>query len=113
MSGRLDKEVEAAPAVDERPTLRSITPQPVSFSEQWDKLEIIERELRDRIRRDRNTIIAEHDRLWVSIQTDYTQRISEEVARLEKMREADLHELTGKTTEKLREHDLLAKRMAD
>jgi hypothetical protein len=92
-------------------TLRSITPQAVSLSDQWTKLETIERELRDRIRRDRNTILAEHDRLWVSIQSDYTQRISEEVARLEKMREADLHELTVKTAEQLREHEMLAKRM--
>ena len=94
-------------------TLRAVTPQPVSLTDQWSKLEIIERELRDRIRRDRNTILAEHDKVWVDIQSDYAQRMSEEMSRLEKMRDADLQELTGKTAEKLREHELLAKRMGN
>ena len=90
--------------------IREVPKTVPTLTDQWGMLENIERELRDRIRREHGSILAEHDRRWVDIQNDYRQRISEEVAGLEKQRDVELKELTDQTALKLREHELLAKR---
>lgn len=92
--------------------LRPAPKTQASLTEQWGLLEKIETELRDRIRRERTEIIANHDRRWIDIQNDFKQRISEEVAKLERLRDLELAELTEQTQEKIREHEILAKRMA-
>lgn len=90
-----------------------VRPVPVqaSIGDQLTRLQLVEHELRARIRRERGAIIAEHDRRWVDIQNDYAQRIPEEVARLEKLRDDELKELAAATAERLRENELVAKRM--
>lgn len=93
-------------------TLRVAPKAPVSLTEQWGLLEKIETELRDRIRRERTDIIAAYEARRVSIVNDYNQRITEEIAKLEKLRDIEMAELNEQTQEKIREHELLAKRMA-
>ena len=92
----------------------NIRPAPKAVATLADQLNILEKyevELKDRIRRERGTIIAEHDRKWVDIRNDFDQRISEEVARLEKLRDGELKDLTDSTAAKLRDHEALVQRM--
>jgi hypothetical protein len=112
----LEKELEdvigKAVAEPVKPTpLRPIPPAPQSLTQQWDALTRIESELRNRIRRERGMIIAEHDRLWTETKTDYDRRIDDAVAKLESERQAALRTLADQTAVKLREHDLLKERM--
>jgi len=95
------------------PTPLRAAPRPAqSLTEQWGLLEKIETELRDRIRRERTEIVADYEARRVTIVNDYNQRITEELAKLEKLRDLELAELNEKTQERIREHELLAKRMA-
>jgi hypothetical protein len=98
----------------DRPTPLRMAPKqehaPTLF-QQWTMLENIETELRDRIRRERTVIHADHDRRWVAITNEFNERISEEVAKLEKARDNALKELTAETQEKLRDHEILTQRM--
>jgi hypothetical protein len=115
----MEKELEAALTKAaseigpfERQPLRPITmPKPVSLTDQWTKLESIERELRTRIRRERMMITAEYERLVVETNTDFDKRVDDALTKLDHERRTALQNLADHTAEKLREHELLTKRM--
>jgi hypothetical protein len=96
----------------ERPSLNTVSmPHPVSLSDQWIKLERIEAELRTRIRRERMAITAEYERLVVETNQDFDRRADDMATKLEADRRNALQTLANGTAEKLREHELLSKRM--
>ena len=94
------------------PTLRPVPPKPMGLSDQWTKLQAIDRELRSRIRQEKLMLSAEFDRLLLATNADYDQRIDDAVAKMENERRAAVQALVAQTAEKLREHELLARRMA-
>jgi hypothetical protein len=67
--------------------------------------------LRDRIRKERVSIIAEYDRSVVEIENLYAEKISNAIAELEQEKKNELRDLVDRVSVKLREHDLLTKRM--
>ena len=83
----------------------------VSLTEQWAVVEKFEHELRERIRKERVDIIAENDRRWTEIQNDYARSLSEMKAKLDKEREAAMRRLETETMARLRDNDLLSKRI--
>lgn len=89
----------------------SIPHKEVSLADQWTTLEKIDRELRDRIRKERVSIIAEYDRSVVEIENLYAEKISNAIAELEQEKKNELRDLVDRVSVKLREHDLLTKRM--
>ena len=89
----------------------SIPHKEVSLADQWTTLEKIDRELRERIRKERISIIAEYDRNVVEIENLYAEKISNTVAAIEQEKKNELRELVDKVSEKLRDHDMLTKRM--
>ena len=93
------------------PSLKPVPKQELTLSQQWGKLEAIETELRDRIRREKLKIISDYEASSLAIQSQFSAKISEEVARLEKLRDQELLNLGNATHDKLHEHDLLIKRM--
>jgi hypothetical protein len=82
-----------------------------SLTEQWTRLELVERELRERIRRERLTLVHEYERRRLEISSDYEKKIGEEVSKLERARDNELAALTEEVERKVREHELLTKRM--
>ena len=84
---------------------------PVSLTEQWSRLEQIDRELRIRIRRERTDMMAAFDAAVVAIKTDFDRRVEEAVADLDDKRQQEMRRLTNDTEAKLRDLDLLAARM--
>ena len=118
MPSETDKELEAAVAkavseiAPERPPLRTITtPQPVSLTDQWTKLQNIETELRTRIRRERMAINAEYERLVVETNNDFDRRVDDALSRLDKERHAALQTVSHQTEARMREIETLIKRM--
>jgi hypothetical protein len=107
----LEKDMEKA--VAEAVRLRPVQKQELSLTDQWTKLTLIERELRDRIRREGQKLINDHDRRWMEIKQDYATRIAEQTVQLEKARDKELEELRLETHAKLREHDMLSQRLQD
>ena len=92
------------------PALRAVEQ---SLTQQWSKLERIESELRDRIRRERLKLVSDYESRVLAIQNDFASKISEEVSRLEKLRDHELHALANQLHDKIHEHELLAKRMTN
>ena len=84
----------------------------MSLTDQWLKLEGIEQELRRRIRRERLAISAAYDKQVVEINQETDRKVEEALMKLESERHALLQALAATTAEKLREHELLAKRMS-
>lgn len=121
MPDHLDKELTAAieeavaepppPAPKPTPVLRPVPVKPTSLTEQWAQKERIEQELFQRIRREKMTIIASHDANWAKIKADFEVRIDLAVSQLETERRRALQALTDDTAEKLREHELLMRRI--
>lgn len=100
-----DKELRA----QSRPVV--VEKKQATVTEQWAMLEKIDRELRDRIRRERQQIISEYDRNVVELENAYSEKIGNTVAMLEQDKKNELSKLAYDTADKLRNHDLLAKRM--
>ena len=95
------------------PKANQLEQREVTLTEQWAMHENIERELRERIRKEGLRIIAEHDRRWSEIKHDYANRISEAVARLEQERDEELNKLVESYRIKNRELHLLTQRIDD
>ena len=96
---------------EDRPTLRAIPQPPVSLTEQWMKLEIINREIRDRARREHVAIMAEYNRRRMELQNEYARNLSELTTKLDKDHAQAMEELEAETAAKLRDHETLAERM--
>lgn len=96
-----------------RPLSLRSTEKKVTLTDQWTMLEKIDRELRERIRKERQQIIAQFDRDVVELNNAYTEKIENTIAMLEQDKKNELRELTDKTAQKLQEHDLLSKRMSN
>jgi hypothetical protein len=109
----LEDSVETAVAevAKPAPSLRPVPKQPPSLLDQWDLKERIEAELRQRARRERTAIIAEHDRAWMDASADYDRKLEEATTRIENERRAFLSSLSKRTDERLREHDILVRKM--
>ena len=108
----LDEAIGKAVAETIKPSpLRPVPPKPLSLSDQWSKLQAIDQELRNRIRRERMMISAEFDRLLLETNADYDRRIDDATTRLDAERRTAIQVLIDQTAEKLREHELLARRM--
>jgi hypothetical protein len=96
-----------------RLTALKVAPQtPASLSEQWDKIQQHDEALRARVSREKTDIIAHHDRMWTEITVDFNRRVQEAMMEIEGKRREALRRLTDETAEKIREHDLLVRRMA-
>jgi hypothetical protein len=93
------------------PALKPVPKVDLTLAQQWDMGEKIMTELRDRVRRERQGIIAEYDRGVTDLESDFTARIEEAIASLEAEKRTALRTLADNTAQKLREHELLAKRM--
>jgi hypothetical protein len=91
--------------------LRPVESKAVTLMEQWDMHEKIGHELRERLRKEKLKILADHDHQWSQIKHDYAQRISEAVAKLESEREDELRKLVEAYQQRIREVDLLTQRM--
>jgi hypothetical protein len=81
-----------------------------SLPDQIAQLERIDRQIAEKIRRERLNIKNEYDRLWVETNNSFAARISEEVSKLEKARDTELLALTETTSHKLHELEQLARR---
>ena len=64
----------------------------------------------DKVRREQLSLKNAYERQWVEINTTFTARISDEVYKLEKARDAELLALTETTSQKLHELEQLARR---
>ena len=84
-----------------------------SLTEQWHMMQNISSELRDRIRRERIAIIADHDRRWVELQSEYARELSETKARLDKAHADKLRQLKDETTAKLHENEILTREIGE
>lgn len=82
-----------------------------TLSTQWETLARYERELRDRVRRERLAIVAEFERLATETKGDFDRRIDDAVTQLEVQRNTALRVLRDQMEARLREHDLLSQRM--
>jgi hypothetical protein len=82
-----------------------------TLSTQWETLARYDRELRDRVRRERLALVAEYERLATETKADFDRRADDAIARLESERMAALRILRDDMEAKLREHDLLSQRM--
>ena len=120
MTSETDKELEMAVAKavseiapPERPAFRAITtPQPVSLTDQWTKLEKIQSELSARIRRERMMALAEYERLVVETNNDFDRRVDDAMTKLDTDRRTALRNLSDRTSQRLGEIELLMKRMS-
>ena len=87
---------------DHRPVLKPVPKHPdakteISLTEQWTVSECIRDELRNRVRRERQALVAEYDRGVTNLQSDYAARIEEAVAMLEVEKRLALRALADKT----------------
>lgn len=82
-----------------------------SLAEQWSKVERVGADLRERARKERQQIISNYDRNVVELQTAYNEKIENTVAMLKQDEQIELRRLADDTAAKLREHELLIKRM--
>jgi hypothetical protein len=82
-----------------------------TLSTQWETLARYERELRDRVRRERLAIVADFERLATETKGDFDRRIDDAVVQLEVQRNTALRVLRDQMEARLREHDLLSQRM--
>jgi hypothetical protein len=106
----LDRETDHKPVL--KPVPKHLDAKAdLTLSQQWDMGEKIMAEIRDRVRRERQGIIAEYDRGVTDIESEFTARIEEAIASLEAEKRLALRTLADNTAQKLREHELLAKRM--
>jgi hypothetical protein len=109
----MEKELETAitQAVSDMRPLRAVTPRQTTVTEQWKRLKTIERDLRERIARERVDIMADHERKWTEIHSDNARRKSDALAKLDRDLEDNKTVLIAETQSKLREHDMLLKQL--
>jgi len=110
---QMEDDVEQAieQAVEE--TVKPFPPRhhTATLTTQWETLARYDRELRDRVRRERLALVAEYERLATETKADFDRRADDAIARLEVERMAALRILRDDMEAKLREHDLLSQRM--
>lgn len=102
-----DAQVRAEPEA-KQPEAKS---QFVTLHDQWSMLERVDRELRERIRREKQELMTNYDRSVVEIETIYNIKIGDAIAAIETERREKLSSLADQFAQKIREHELLAKRM--
>jgi len=83
----------------------------LSLSEQWDVIARHDRELREKVRKERVDIIAEHDTKWTNIHTTYARELSEMKATLDAKKEQMMRALEAETHDRLRANEFLAQRL--
>lgn len=88
-------------------------PRKDTLLDSWTKLETIEQDLRQRIRHERQNIVAEYERAVTEIKLAYASKIENTVAMLEDDRNRELRRLRESAQQKLRDHDTLIKRLED
>lgn len=81
-----------------------------SLPDQMAQLERIERTIDDKIRRERVSVINEHDLRWTQLRNDYTRNLSDAKSRLDRDLAAALRQLETETAVKLHELDQMEKR---
>ena len=108
----LGKNLETRPETRPEPQRPRVVQREATLSEQWSTLEKIDRELRERIRKERLAIVSQFDTAVVEIENTYREKIENSVALLEQQKKDALADLAHQTAQKLREHDLLNQRMS-
>jgi hypothetical protein len=112
----IDKAMEMAPKkLADKGTvfLRPDGNKPVSLTDQWAMHANIGRELRDRLRREKQKLLNDHDTEWLALRHRYEQRISDTIATMRAELEAEQRRMVEAYQAKSRELDLLAQRVED
>ena len=114
-----DFETEINKAMDHaitKPAPRTVIPrkdETTSLTEQWRMSENIRRELKDRLRKEKQKLLTDHDTEWLALRHRYEQRISDTIADMRAELEAEQRRMVEAFQAKSRELDLLAQRVDD
>jgi hypothetical protein len=84
-----------------------------SLTEQWTLHKNIGRELKDRLRKEKQKLLTDHDTEWLALRHRYEQRISDTIADMRAELEAEQRRMVETFQAKSRELDLLAQRVED
>jgi predicted nuclease with TOPRIM domain len=90
---------------------KPVTTGSTSLMEQWDMNQNTRRDLKERLRREQQNLIAEHDRKWLALRQLYEERISEMVSKYKAQLDSEQRQLVDAYQRKKRELDLLAERI--
>jgi hypothetical protein len=99
-----------------QPVYDSIKPtvaQPVTLTEQWAMSVNIQRELKERLRKEKAKLLTDHDTEWLALRHRYEQRISDTIADMRAELEAEQRRMVEAYQARSRELDLLAQRVED
>ena len=88
-------------------------PEATSLTEQWMLSEKIRRELKERLRKEKQKLLTDHDTAWLALRHRYEQRISDTIADMRAELEAEQRRMVEAYQAKSRELDLLAQRVED
>jgi len=114
-----DFEAEINKAMDHaitKPAPRTVIPrkdETTSLTEQWRMSENIRRELKERLRKEKQKLLTDHDVAWLALRHTYEQRISDTIADMRAELEAEQRRMVEAYQVRTRELDLLAQRVED
>ena len=113
----LEKVMKDLATAESKPPHRpQVVPAPqreATLTEQLDRMEMIRRQLGEKLKRDKLELQHSYDRKWQATKQEYAQRILDAVTKLEHERDDMLRGLLMEYHAKTREHDALLARMKE
>jgi hypothetical protein len=84
-----------------------------TLAEDWETHRAIGAALRDKLRKEKQKLLTDHDREWLELRHRYEQRISDTIADMRAELEAEQRRMVEAYQARSRELDLLAQRVED
>jgi hypothetical protein len=113
----LEKVMKDLATAESKPPHRpQVVPAPqreATLTEQLERMEMIRRQLHEKLQRDKMELQHNYDRRWQATKQEYAKRAMEAVTKLEQERDEVLRGIANEYHTKSREHDALLARMEE